>query len=673
MRSSRVLWIVPVVLALSAAGLLRLSGAFADTSVSVAADTDHSLSPYFVVEGAEPGVDALPLESTNARVHIAGVIADVLVTQTYQNQGKKPISARYVFPASTRAAVYGMKMTVGNRVIVAKIKEKKEARREYEQAKREGKTASLLEEDRPNVFTMQVANIMPGDHIQVELHYNELLVPTDGAYELDYPTVVGPRYASANVDPGAADNQFVASPYHHSGEAPDYALGLDVDIAAGMPIQSIESPSHRIETHYGAHRDSATIRLAGDARTAGNRDFVLRYELGGDDISSGLLLSRGDGENFFLMMVQPPARPTADEIPPREYVFIVDVSGSMSGFPLDTAKALMRDLLHRLRPTDRFNVLLFAGDSRLYAESSKKVSDTEIASAIAFMDGRNGGGGTELRAALDRALALPRASQGVSRTFVVITDGYIAEEPGAFEDVRNNLGDANVFAFGIGSSVNRYLIEGLARAGQGESFVVESEGAAGKAAARFRDYIESPVLSHVRVSFHGFDAYDVVPASLPDLFAQRPVVVFGKWRGDAKGKIALTGVSGHGRFVNTFEVDKFSPDPHNAVLAQLWARTRISDLSDYYQGDTNRDQVVELGLRYNLLTRFTSFIAIHQVVRADGRSVDVDQPLPMPDGVSDEAIGYVGGPEPSLWILLGLALAGLVAVRVLRRRRAEAA
>jgi Ca-activated chloride channel family protein len=615
---------------------------------------DRSLSPYFVIEGAADGTARLPLESTRADVRIAGVIADIAVTQTYRNGGTRPINARYVFPASTRAAVYGMKMTIGQRVIVAKIREREAARAEYEQAKREGKTASLLEQDRPNVFSMNVANILPGDHIQVELRYTELLVPTSGVYELVYPTVVGPRYAGATADPGAAENQFVVSPYQHEGQDPPYRFGLAVRLAAGMPIQSIESPSHAIRTQFAAGRGSAAIELDPGEASGGDRDFVLRYRLGGPDLATGLLLYPGQGENFFLMMVQPPQRPAPDAIPPREYVFIVDVSGSMSGFPLDVTKQLVRDLLGRLRPTDRFNLLLFAGGSSLYAERSVEATPSAIAAAVAFVDGQQSGGGTELLPALERVMSLPRHAPSVARSFAVITDGYIAEEAAMFEHVRDHLGDASVFAFGIGSAVNRHLIDGLARAGQGEPFVALDSAGAADAAARFRAYIESPVLTGVKVAYQGFDAYDLAPVALPDVFAERPVVLFGKWRGPARGTITLTGVSGRGRFVNTIDVGAASPDPAHHALAQLWARTRIADLSDFQQGDTHRDAVIALGLKYNLLTRFTSFIAVHQVVRGDGQAVDVDQPLPLPAGVSDAAVGMESGAEPPLWILLGL-------------------
>ena len=628
---------------------------------------DKTLSPYFEIEGGDATVESMPLEATRADVHIAGVIADVVVTQTYRNDGARPINARYVFPASTRAAVYGMKMTIGARVIEAKIKEREAARQEYDEAKRAGKTASLLEQDRPNVFSMNVANILPRDHIEVELHYTELLVPTDGVYELVYPTVVGPRYASARVDASDAHNKFVATPYQHEGQLPAYTFGLAVQIAGGMPIQAVESPSHAITTQWSAGRAGATVALDASEKSGGNRDFVLRYRLAGADIASGALLYQGKDENFFLMMVQPPHRPATELIPAREYVFILDVSGSMIGFPLDVAKRLMRDLLGRLRPTDRFNVELFSGASSLYAEQSVEASKEQIDKAIAFIDSQNGGGGTELLPAIQRAMALPRASDGVSRSFVVVTDGYIAEEPAVFDEIRNHLSEANVFAFGIGSSVNRHLIEGVARAGQGEPFVVLDAKQASDAAARFRSYIQQPVLTGVKVAFDGLSAYDVSPIALPDVFANRPVVVFGKYKGAPQGKITLTGVSGRGRFVSTIDVATVAPEAKNTALSYLWARAKISELSDFYAPDAHRQDIVDLGLKYNLLTQFTSFIAVQQVVRTVGQAVDVDQPAPLPVGVSEAAVGMEEGPEPALTILIAMVLLGM-GCRLWRRR-----
>jgi len=631
------------------------------TRVAAAAPADKTESPYFVVEGAAPGVESLPLDSTRVDVHIAGVISDVKVTQTYRNDGDRTISARYVFPASTRAAVYGMKMTIGDRVIVADVKERDQAKAEYDAAKAEGKTASLLEEDRPNVFTMSVANILPKDRIQVELDYTELLVPTDGVYEMVYPTVVGPRY----VSDAATHADFAHAGYTHAGVAPKSSFDMHVSLAAGMAIQLVDSPSHKIATQLAANHQGATIDLDPSERTGGNRDFVLHYALAGKDLASGLMLYQGATENYFLAMIQPPARPAPDEIPPREYVFVVDVSGSMEGFPLATAKDLMHDLLGRLRPTDRFDVVLFSGATAVYATQSVPANADEIAKVAAFVDATRAGGGTELLAAVQTAMSLPKSAD-VSRSFVVITDGYIAEEPAVFDEIRAHLGEANVFSFGIGTSVNRHLMEGVAKAGQGEAFIVEGDKDAAVAAVKFRQYVESPVLTHVAVHWSGFDAYDVQPQTLPDVFASRPVLVFGKYKGAPHGTLELSGQTGRGQFRAVIDASKAVPEPGNHALEQLWARMKISELSDFYNDGANQAEVTKLGLQYHLLTKFTSFIAVQQIVRATpGGSTDVDQPLPMPAGVADSAVPDMGeGDEPPLPLVL---LAGLLAIGFARR------
>ena len=290
-----------------------------------------TLSPYFFVEGGDPLTDRLPLLGTDVAVHVAGVIADVTVRQTYKNDGSRPIHARYVFPASTRAAVHGLTMTVGDQIVYAKIKEREEAGREFKAAKKAGKNAALLEQQRPNVFTMEVANLVPGQRIEVELHYSELLVPTAGVYEFVYPTVVGPRY-SETLGEGASADRGLETPCRHEEEPPSYSIHLAGTVSAGMPIRDLVSPSHAIRTQPD---DSTRVQFSLDpAESAGgNRDFILRYRLGGERIASGLMLYRGTDENFFLMTVQPPRRIAADEIPPRRPVVHATFHTRRSGAP----------------------------------------------------------------------------------------------------------------------------------------------------------------------------------------------------------------------------------------------------------------------------------------------------------------------------------------------------
>jgi Ca-activated chloride channel family protein len=603
---------------------------------------DKTLSPYFLVKTDDPEKDLLPLKSTRADVKIAGVVAEVKITQVYQNRGKKTLEAVYVFPASIRAAVHAMRMTVGNRVVEAKIMEREKARETYEQAKKEGKTTSLLEQQRPNVFQMNLANILPGEEVKVELNYLELLEPENRIYEFVFPTVVGPRYSNMKAEGAPATERWVQNPYLHQGEAPPFSYDLAVEINSGLPISKLSSPSHEVEVKYPSP-NAAKISLK-DPAAAGTKDFVLRYALSSDKIHSGLMLYPGKDENFFLLMLEPPARVQPEAVVKREYIFIVDISGSMHGFPLETTKALMDDIFNGLNPHDFFNVLLFeSAPAVLSASGSLPATPENRKKAVDFIKGQMGGGGTEILTALKQALNLPRTPD-TSRIVVVATDGYVHVEPQTFELIRQNLGAANLFAFGIGKSVNRHIIEGMARAGQGEPFVVLNPGEAPKQAATFRKYIESPVLTNIKVSFAGFDALDLEPLALPDLFAQRPLTLLGKYRGSPGGTIAVTGTTAQGKFEQKIKVAPDQASPDNAALRLLWARHRLMRLADLHSLERGKDEarikeITALGLKYSLMSPFTSFVAVDQVKRADGTLVTVKQPLPLPEGVSDLAVG----------------------------------
>ena len=318
----------------------------------------------------------------------------------------------------------------------------------------------------------------------------------------------------------------------------------------------------------------------------------------------------------------------------------------MHGFPLDISKTLLKNLIGRLRPADRFNVLLFSGGSSILSEQSLPAGQENIDRAIRLIDRQQGGGGTELLPALKRALSLEKP-EGYSRTLVIATDGYVTVEEAAFDLIRKNIGQANLFAFGIGSSVNRHIIEGMAHVGLGEPFILTRPEEALPQAERFREMIQSPVLTRIKVDFNGFSVSEVEPAGVPDLFAERPIILFGKWRGRPQGKITLTGLSGEGPFQEVIEVKGIAPQKTNRALRYLWARHRITILSDFNQlrsDDRRIREITELGLTYNLLTAYTAFVAVDTEIRnqGGGTATTVKQPLPLPQGVSDYAVGGNG-------------------------------
>jgi len=604
---------------------------------------DKTLSPYFFVKSDNPEVDQLPLYLTKADVNIVGVIADVKVTQVYKNTGKSPLEAIYIFPASTKAAVYAMTMTIGDRILKAEIEEKQKARETYEKAKKEGKTTSLLEQQRPNVFQMNVANIMPGDSIIVELKYTELLVPTDKVYEFVYPTVVGSRYSNKSSKNAGEADKFVETPYKHEAEKPDYKFDIKINLVTGVPLHDINCGTHKTQVSQTSG-NQAYIELDKMEEYGGNKDFILKYKLSGERVETGLILSESGKDKFFLLMLQPPKKIEPKDIPPREYIFIVDVSGSMYGFPLDVSKEIMKNLLAGLKPNEKFNILFFAGGSEMLFEKSMEANDENLNKALVMLDKKQGGGGTELLPALKKVIEYKK-EDGFSRTILVLTDGYVDIEPEAFDLIRNNLKDANVFTFGIGNGVNRFLIEGMARAGQGEPFVVTNQREAKEQADKFYNYVKSPIMTSIDIDFGKFDTYDIEPKSIPDVFADRPIIIFGKWRDVADGTIRVSGLYGEKKYYVDVDILKFGTKVYNDALKYLWARDRITVLNDYASIDDRNKymkEVTDIGLKYNLLTDYTSFVAVDYITRnEDGKQVKVKQALPLPEGVSDYAVGEI--------------------------------
>lgn len=594
-------------------------------------------SPYLLVSTKDA---IIPLKSSKTDVQIAGTIAHVHVTQVYQNKGTQAIEAKYVFPLSTQAAVHKMQMTLGERIVNAKIYERQEAQKVYKTALNEGKRAAKLDQDRPNVFKMNVGNIMPGDEIAIDIYYTELLVPVNGEYQFVAPSVVGPRFTGEN----SKSEESFSMPYTAKGISDTFDFDMTVILNAGMIIQNVSSGSHKVNVNY-PNAKTAKIFLSKRNENPSNRDFILNYNLRGNQIQTGMLLYEGEEENFFTFQMEPTKKVVLEDVPAREYLFIVDVSGSMNGYPLKVSKELMRNLLCGLRMTDTFNVQLFASSSTMFSTVPVETNEQNIEAAIRFLSEGQGGGGTQLLSALNEAYRLPRKDISSARSMVVITDGYVSIEKEVFELIKNNLDQANVFTFGIGSSVNRYLIEGMAKVSNSESFIATSTEEAYGVAKKFQEYIATPLLTQVKIESRGFDMYDLAKTSIPDVFAARPVIVHGKYRGKPEGKIIVTGYQGKKRFRQEYKVSNGHLSKANSALKYLWARKRIGELDDYKKlfNEDVKGRVIELGIKYNLLTNYTSFVAVDEaIVNKDGSIRTVKQPLPMPKNVNNSAVGAEG-------------------------------
>lgn len=589
--------------------------------------TNSRSIPYFECHVPEhSGVSQLPLKDYSVEAKIAGTIADVNLKQTFINSFNTPLEVTYVFPGSANSAVNGLTMKIGERVVIAEIQEKFKARETYSEAVEEGKRASLLEQVRPNVFQMTVGNIMPNDTIEVSVQYTEYVESIAGQYQFIIPTTIGERYAGENN----GEQLSVRPSYVMSNESP-YTLNISVDIASPVPIVEAKSNTHKIDMTVEDSFHWFT-KLNDTERYAANRDFILEYRLRGESLASGILLHEGESENFFMLQIQPPKYVSKAAIPPREYLFVVDVSGSMSGFPLRTAKELMSSLLEDLKPNDLFNILPFAGASTKLFRNSQLATTANINKAERFMRSRISGGGTNMASAFrDIYQSMPETP--FSRSIILITDGHIEAEQKVFQEIRENLYKANVFAFGIGSSVNHYLIKGVARAGMGEEYIVTHPDIARAKATKLANYIKRPALTNITIDFKSNSVYDFSPISIPDVLSDRPLTIYGKYEGKMKDEIIIHGSTGSEPYQ---EVVKISSDNNqaNPALPYLWARKKIQDLTDYStnRSDHNKHEITAIGLKYHLLTRYTSFVAVDtEVANISPQLASINQPLAIPD------------------------------------------
>ncbi len=652
------LWGVPCLIRLLAAAICVLFSVpgWASPESEYKEGSGHMIA---IPEGEEKSV-VLPLKQTRVKAQIAGLVSTVVVTQEFENLYETPIEAVYVFPLPHHAAVYGMKMIIGDRVVEGVIKPRSEAQELYQQAKKQGKTASLLDQERPNIFTQSVANILPGDNILVELSYFQDLDYEQGQVEFVFPTVVGPRYipghASGRTGKGWSDDTTrvpdgsrISPPLLPPGVRSGHEIEIEVHMDTGVPFRDLETPSHAIRVdRHGPSR--ATVTLARRDRIP-NKDFVLRWRTNPEGPVAGWVTHHDDLGGYFLLMLEPEARIPRTETAPREYVFVVDTSGSMNGFPLDQCKRLIERCLKDLQEEDSFQVILFAGSASTFAPAPVPATAANIRKAMEYVKGARGGGGTEFLPALEKALKHP-VDRDRSRIVLFLSDGYIGYETQVLKYMDESRGSANLFPMGIGTSVNRYLIDAMARIGQGKPFYLRPDENAEETVGKFFEYVSRPSVTGIEVDFEGLPVYDLWPEKVPDLFAGRPVTLVGRFDRGARGKITLTGWLAGRRWKQTLEVELPDEEPANPGLPLLWARKRIEELSDRLaigelQEEEAKEQITELGLRYSLMSAYTSFVAIDSEVRnpgGEGQTVSV--PVPLPDQVSPLAApghAYVTG------------------------------
>ncbi|MDJ0866653.1 MAG: VIT and VWA domain-containing protein [Myxococcota bacterium] len=590
-----------------------------------------------------PGGDC-PLEHTDVRVEITGFVARVRVTQTFSNPFPDPIEAVYTFPLSHRGAVDALWMRTGEREIRGEIHRREEARRRYEAARDRGQVASLLDQERPNVFTQSVANLMPGARVEIEIHYVETLEYEAGAFEFAFPTVVGPRFV-----PGAdrvPDADRIAPPATPQGTRAGHDLAIEVDVDAGVPIEAIESALHEVVVERGRDPERARVRLRRRAEIP-NRDFVLRVAVAGDDVRSGWWAHRRDGEDGYATFVLvPPARVEPRDAAPKELVFVVDRSGSQRGLPLAKAKETLLWILEHMNPRDTFQVIDFGSTASRLFERPRRADAASVARARRYIEALRANGGTMMAEAVREAAAEPAAGNRL-RIVTFMTDGYVGNDYEVIDLVRRLRGTSRWFPFGTGNSVNRFLLDQMAREGGGEVETALLNRPGEEVARRFWERIASPVLTDVRVELEGLDVHDVFPREPSDVWAGRPLVVHARYREPGRGRVVLTGFRGGEPYREALAVRLPKRERDHDALASLWARAKVDalqrrDLRALQSGqfpEALREEIVEIALAHRLVTPFTSFVAVEdRVVNRDGRPETVAVPVEMPQGVSYEGV-----------------------------------
>jgi Ca-activated chloride channel family protein len=623
------------------------------------------------------GKGALPLEAMDVRGRIDGLLARVVVRQTFVNAFDEPLEASYIFPMPDRAAVTQFRMTVAGREIEGVLEERGQAREHYEEAIAKGQRASIAEEDRPGVFNLRVGNLMPGERATVELSLCGVLPYTDGEVTFRFPLVVAPRYVPGRPLPGPSvgdgtaldtdavpDASRISPPVLLPGFPNPVRLSLELELDGGVAgLGGLRSSLHAIEeeTQDGYCR----IRIRPGERL--DRDFILRFRLGGDDIRSTLSLhpDRDDqNQGTFALTVIPPARHSERSTRPRDIVFLLDRSGSMNGWKMVAARRAVARMIDTLGDDDSFCLMAFDSTvegPKTLCDGLTPATDRARFRAVEYLATLEARGGTEMAEPLDRAVKRLSASKGGDRDriLVLITDGQIANEDQVLGLLGTRLNSIRVFTIGIDRAVNEGFLRRLAERGGRARELVESEDRLDAVMASIHRRIGTLLLTGLNLEPVGLNVEpgEVVPRRIPDLFAGSPLLILGRYRGRPEGSIGVCGCGAAGSAYQESVHARVRPNP---AIAAAWARGQIRHLEDRYaarDGDrtTLEKAVVALSLQFQVLCRFTAYVAVDrsQVVNKGGVGHRITQPVEAPAGWEAMSTTYgtvacVGAPGAAL-------------------------
>lgn len=570
----------------------------------------------------------MPLIHTDVKASVSGEISSVDVTQQFDNPYNYKIEAVYVFPLPHNSAVSDFIMTIGKRRIRGIIRERKEAERLYEEARRQGYVTSLLTEERPNIFKQSIANIEPGNEIDVNIKYFNTLDYADGWYEFVFPMVVGPRF-------GPTGSQTPEITYQKPGERNGQDISLRVDVDAGVPVGQIECKTHEIIKTVSS-RSRFAVQLKPDD-TIPNKDFVLRYRVANSKIQSSLLTQSYEQGNFFALTLYPPEEVGNLPRQPLELVFVLDCSGSMSGKPLEQAKAGVERGLRLLQPGDSFQLINFSASTSQLGPAPTEATPENVQRGLNYLKTLNTDNGTMMQEGIKAALDFPHDPKRL-RFVCFLTDGYIGNEPEIPGEIHKRLGDSRIFSFGIGSSVNRYLLDQMAKAGHGAAAYLGPGDSAAQMMENFFQRISHPALADIKIDWGAMRVSEVYPREIPDLFPGRSVVVTGRFEGTGTNVIHVTGVAGGVPAQFGVPANLSEGTSAHKGLPNVWARMKIADLEDQsiYDSDPQLPyEIRQVALDYNLASPFTAFITVDASDLTEGTgNTTVPVAVPLPQGVN---------------------------------------
>lgn len=625
----------------------------------------------------------LPLESTDVDLEITAGINYATVTQTYINQTTHNLEAVYIFPLPAKATVTDMELRVEDRVIRSVVQKRKEAKKTYETAKEAGKKAALVEQERPNIFTTSVANLEPGQRVSIRFRYMEVLPYRKGEYSLSFPMVVGQRYLPMKVhefedgtysqSPQPQEANRINPPLLPLGTPEQPSLRLQARIT-GLVLDSIESTTHRVSvTQQDSGRQTYVVNLS-KGRVVANSDFNLKLHLEENSIPQvSFVQSSQKKESYGLLTIAPPTLERSEAPPPpRDVIFLLDTSGSMSGASIGQAKSGLLTCMEMLRPEDRFNIIRFAHEYSSFAPDFRQATTEKLNQATGYIQRLVADGGTEMHPALREALSMT-PKEGHLKLVIFMTDGNVGNEDDLMRLLHQELGNTRLFTFAIGSAPNEHLIRTMAEQGRGQARFIRSHEDIGNEMSDFFRTLEAPVLTDISVDWVGaggdvLEKISMYPSKVPDVFIHRPIQLIATSPRGFSGQVVVSGTIEGKSVTYPFEIPP--TEGSYAAIEKLAGKAMIDErMVDYVRADTPviREQIQEgiekIALQHQLVSKFTSRVAVEEevTVNPEGKLETVQVRVPLPKGW-DPTKFHATATQDVLFMLIGgqLLLVGIL-------------